>query len=158
MKNCVIFSMLAVVGVFIFSGCGSPVASGANPSISGLNNAAVMSENVQAAEKIEVVHFHATQQCWSCTTVGELALRTIKERFPEEYKNGIVVFKDVNGELPANRELVLKYQAGGSSLFTNVIMGGKDNIQEDVNVWRYVSNEQQFMNYFEAKLKKLLGK
>jgi len=112
----------------------------------------------QGADKIEVVHFHATQQCWSCITVGEYALKTIKEKFPEEYKNGKIVFKDINGELTQNKDMVLKYRAGGSSLFVNAIQDGKDNIQEDTTVWRMVSNETQFTNYFENKLRELLGK
>lgn len=111
-----------------------------------------------SAEKIEVVHFHATQQCWSCITVGEYALKTIKEKFPEEYKNGTIVFKDINGELLENRDMVMKYQARGSSLFVNAITAGKDNIEEDVTVWRLVSNENQFISYFQNKLNKLLGK
>ena len=117
-----------------------------------------MSTAKTSAEKIEVVHFHATQQCWSCITVGEYALKTIKEKFPEEYKNGTIVFRDINGELPENRDMVIKYQAGGSSLFVNAITAGKDNIEEDVTVWRLVSNESQFINYFQDKLNKLLGK
>jgi len=110
------------------------------------------------AEKIEVVHFHATQQCWSCITVGKYALKTIKEKFPEEYKNGTITFKDINGELPENRDMVIKYQARGSSLFINAIISGKDNIEEDVTVWRLVVNEGRFIDYFQNKLDKLLGK
>lgn len=111
-----------------------------------------------SAEKIEVVHFHATQQCWSCITVGKYVLKTIKEKFSDEYKNGIIVFKDINGELPENRDIVMKYHARGTSLFINAITDGKDNIEEDVTVWRLVNNEDQFINYFENKLKKLLGR
>jgi len=111
-----------------------------------------------SAEKIEVVHFHGTHQCWSCTTVGEYALKTIKEKFPEEYKNGTIIFKDVNGELPENKNMVMKYQARGSSLFVNAIKDGKDNIEEDITVWRLVGNENQFISYFQNKLNKLLEK
>jgi len=108
------------------------------------------------SEKIEVLHFHATQQCWSCITVGEYALKTIKERFPEEYEKGIIVFKDINGELLENREIVNKFKASGSSLFINAIKDGLDHIEEDVTVWRLISNEVQFNNYFEAKLRTIL--
>jgi hypothetical protein len=111
---------------------------------------------VTPAEKIEVVHFHGTQQCWSCKTIGEFALKTITEKFPEEYKNGTIVFKDINGELSENRDIVMKYQAVGSSLYVNAIRSGTDNIKQDTTVWRLVSNEQQFTNYFESKLKTLL--
>jgi len=121
------------------------------------NGQAPMSTASQSADKIEVVHFHATQQCWSCTTVGEFALKTIKERFPDEYQSGAIVFKDINGELPENNVIVTKYQASGSSLFVNAIIGDRDAIKEDTTVWRLVSNEQQFMDYFETKLKTLLG-
>ena len=110
------------------------------------------------ADKIEVVHFHATQQCISCTTVGKYALKTIEEKFPEEYKSGKIVFKDINGELPENKEIVMKYQASGSSLFVNAITAGKDNISEDVDVWRLISDEAKFTSYFQDKLNKLLGK
>ena len=122
------------------------------------NASSQMSQAEAAADKIEVVHFHATQQCWSCITVGEYALKTIKEKFPEEYANGTIIFKDINGELSENRDMVMKYQARGSSLFVNAITDGKDKIEEDVTVWRLVTNENQFISYFENNLNKLLGK
>ena len=115
-------------------------------------------DNKKIAQKIEVVHFHATQQCISCITVGEYALKKIKERFPEEYANGTIVFKEINGELKENSDMVMRYKATGSSLFVNTIIDGKDNIEEDTTVWLKISNEQDFLNYFENKLNKLLGK
>jgi ABC-type glycerol-3-phosphate transport system substrate-binding protein len=143
-KKIPLFSLL-IVGLLILAGCGQKTA-----------DQNLMSKTRIGAEKIEVVHFHATQQCWSCITVGEYALKTIKEKFSEEYKSGKIVFKDINSELPANQAIVIKYQASASSLFINAIKDGKDNIEEDVNVWRYVSNESQFIGYFENKIKSLL--
>jgi len=85
-------------------------------------------------------------------------LKTIKEKFPEEYANGTIIFKDINGELPENRDIVVKYQASGSSLFVNAITDGKDNIKENTTVWLKISNEKDFISYFENELKNLLGK
>ena len=145
-----------IIGVVVVAGIVFLVAQGSNkpteaPSIDGQTMKI-------AAEKIEVIHFHATQQCWSCITVGEYALKTIKEKFPEEYASGAIVFRDIDAELPENRDLVVKYQARGSALFVNAITAGKDNIEEDVTVWRLVSNENQFISYFQDKLNKLLSK
>lgn len=105
-----------------------------------------------------MVHFHATHQCFSCITVGKYALQTIKDKFPEEYQSGKVVFKDINIELPENKEIVVKYQARGSSLFINAISDDKYNIEEDTTVWRLVNNQEKFTDYFEDKLDTLLGK
>ena len=113
---------------------------------------------VLPADKIEVVHFHATEQCVSCITVGKYALQTIKDKFPKEYASGQIVFKEINAELPENQAIVNKYQARGSSLFVNAIRGSNDEITEDTTVWRLVNSETQYTAYFESKLKTLLGK
>ncbi len=160
-KLLLFFLLIACISTLI--GCSNKTpnqnASSIYSSDSKINDSSnLMSKTNTKADKIEVVHFHGAQQCWSCVTVGEYALKTIKEKFPDEYKNGTIVFRDINGELPKNKDLVIKYQARGSSLFINAIKDGKDNIKEDVTVWRLISNEKQFINYFENNLNKLLDK
>ena len=113
---------------------------------------------VEIADKIEVVHFHVTNQCFSCIKVGEYALKTIQEKFKEEYENGTIIFMDINGELEENMEIVQKYKARSSSLFINSIIENKDDIKEETTVWRLVNNESRYLEYFEDKLKTLLGK
>lgn len=140
-----------IIGMIVLTGCSQKRSEQIDSNTSNLMSRI-------SVDKIEVVHFHGTHQCWSCITVGEYALKTIKDKFPEEYKSGKIIFKDINGELPENRDIVMKYQARGSSLFVNAITNGQDNIEEDVTVWRLISNESQFVNYFENKLNKLLGK
>lgn len=159
MKKSIIAILIIVAAVgflfFIFKGNGqSSMVRVSNSQVSENKN----DTGNQPAEKIEIVHFHATQQCWSCITVGKYALKTIKEKFPEEHENGTIVFMDINGDLPENRNMVIKYQARGSSLFINSIINGKDNIEEDINVWRLVSNEIKYINYLQNKINKTLGK
>ncbi len=117
-------------------------------------------ENIEKftnAEKIEVVHFHGTQQCWACVTLGELALKTIEQEFEKEKDEGIISFDSVNVDSPENSELVKKYQARGSSLFINAIIDGEDNIEENIDAWRYINNESGFIDYLSTKLNNMLG-
>jgi len=51
----------------------------------------------------------------------------------------------------------MKYQAPGSSLFVNAISEGQNSIEEDTKVWYLVTNKEKFTEYFESKLKTLLG-
>jgi hypothetical protein len=160
MKNKLILISALIITSLALSGCdaqGERASTAPQPSPTASAEGLMSKMVQQKADKIEVVHFHATQQCYSCITVGKYALKTIQERFPKEYENGMIVFRDINAELPENRDTVIQYQARGSSLFVNGITGGQDHIQEDVRVWRLVNDEQAFMDYFEGKLKELLG-
>jgi len=115
-------------------------------------------EERQSAEKIQVFVFHATQRCYSCITIGKFAGETVNEYFQSELRDGKMEFREINIDLPENKELARKFQAGGSSLYVNAIIDGQDNIAEDVAVWRLVNNEIQFKNYLKNKLNNLFGK
>lgn len=115
------------------------------------------SMSCEPVERVEVVHFHGTQQCVSCIAVGRLAKKTLEESFSSELASGKVIFRDINGELPENRDIVMRYQARGSSLFVNAVSEGRDRIEEDATVWRLYSNEEQYEEYFARKIKNLLS-
>ena len=109
-------------------------------------------------EKVEVYHFHATNQCYSCKTVGAYAEETINTYFSDELKSGKIVFGHINGELPENSELVKKYGATGSSLWIGVY--GKDGTftkEENVNVWYKISNKEDYINYLKGVLESKLS-
>lgn len=108
------------------------------------------------AEKIEVINFHATQRCYSCTMLGDFTEKSLENLFPEELESGKIVFKSINVDLPENSEITQKYRASGSSLFINLIYDGKDHISEDVQVWRLLNSEIQFREYLGDKLEKYL--
>jgi len=110
------------------------------------------------ADKVEVFLFHATQRCITCITIGKLAGETVNEYFQPELRGGQIEFREINTDLPENKDLAKKFQASGSSLFINAIVNGKDNITEDTKVWRLVSDKAQFKNYLKDEIDNLLGK
>jgi len=102
-------------------------------------------------EKVEVYHFHATQQCVTCKTIGAYSEETVNTYFSDELKSGKLVFAHVNIDLPENKALVDKYEAKGSSLIIGLY--GKDGSftkQEDTNVWYKVSKKQEFIDYLKS--------
>lgn len=115
-------------------------------------------EEKQSADKVEVFLFHSTNRCISCVTIGKYAGETVYEYFQGELRDGKMEFREINIDLPENKELAWKFQASGSSLFINAIFNGKDNITEDTRVWRLISSESQFKNYLKDKLNNFLGK
>ena len=102
-------------------------------------------------EKIEVYHFHATQQCSSCIAVGNLAEETINTYFSDELKSGKIVFASINIDLPENKVLVDKYEAKGSSLLIGTYYkDGSFSKEENTNVWYKISNKADYMNYLKG--------
>jgi len=110
-------------------------------------------------ERIEVYHFHATQQCSSCIAVGNLAEETINTYFSDELKSGKIVFDSINIDLPENKVLVDKYEAKGSSLIIGVYYkDGSFTKEENTNVWYKISNKADYMNYLKGVIEgKLSG-
>jgi len=110
-------------------------------------------------EKIEVYHFHGTNQCYSCKTVGNYAEEAINDYFSNELKSGKIIFGHINGDLTENSELVKKYGATGSSLWIGVYYkDGNFAKEENVNVWYKINNKEDYKNYLKGVIEsKLLG-
>jgi len=126
-----------------------------------LNGNVAASDNLKVSsdiEKVEVYHFHATSQCYSCKTVGSYAEETVNTYFSNELKYGKIVFASVNIELPENKALADKYDAKGSSLLIGVYeRDGNFSKQEDTTVWYKISNKQDYMNYLKSVIESKLS-
>ena len=109
-------------------------------------------------EKIEVIHFHGTNQCYSCVTMGDMAEETINTYFAEELNSGKITFEHLNGDLSQNREKVVKYGATGSSLMIGTYYNdGTFTKEENINVWYKINNKQGYMDYFKEVIENKLS-
>lgn len=120
------------------------------------------SQNVEAretkpAEKVQVYVFHSTARCYSCIMMGQYAKATVEEFFQTELKNGKIEFREINVDLPENREVAKKFKAAGSSLFLNAIIDGEDNIKEEVQAWRLLGSKAAFSDYLSKKIRSMIG-
>ncbi|HOF42559.1 MAG TPA: nitrophenyl compound nitroreductase subunit ArsF family protein [Candidatus Moranbacteria bacterium] len=113
-------------------------------------------QKTKPAEKIQVYMFHSTNRCHSCITIGQYTKATLEEFFQLELHEGKIEFKEINVDLPENKEIAAKFKAAGSSLFINPIIDGKDNIKEDTRVWRLISDKKAFSDYLVSEIKSLL--
>lgn len=112
---------------------------------------------VKPAEKIQVYEFHSTNRCYSCITMGQYIKATLEESFQAELKSGKIDFREINVDLPENKEVAAKFKAAGTSLFLNPIIDGKDNIKEETQAWRLLGNQKDFSDYFSKKIRSMIG-
>ena len=109
-------------------------------------------------EKLEIIHFHGTNQCYSCITMGDMAEETVNTYFKEELEWEKITFAHLNGELSQNREKVVKYGATGSSLWIGTYYkDGTFKAEENVNVWYKINNKQGYLDYLKGVIETKLS-
>lgn len=108
-------------------------------------------------DKVEIIHFHGTSQCYSCKTVGAYAEETINTYFADELKSGKITFAHINAELPENRELVEKYEVTGASLWIGVYDNAGFHSEQNTDVWYKISDKTEYMSYLKGIIEKRLA-
>jgi hypothetical protein len=140
-------SLLLMLLVLISTGCTTKA-----------ENSQMSNYVVGEVERIEIHHFHGTNQCYSCITVGEYAEETLKTHFADELKSGKIVFRHINGELPENQEIVVKYGATGSSLWIGTYTkDGQFIAEQNINVWYRINNKSSYLSYLKEVIDKRLS-
>lgn len=150
-------SLPAIIGViFLFvllAGC----STSSDSSVTA-NAVATESEAGEInIDKLEVYHFHGKNQCYSCITIGDYAEETVNTYFSEELESGVIAFDHINGELPENRDLVMKYGATGSSLWLGTYDGDSFEAEQNVQVWYKVNDKQAYMDYLKGVIEQKLA-
>ena len=146
------FIILSIIfSIILISGCVNN-----DQKVSESKNSTAYANASSSAEKVEIIHFHGTHQCESCIAVGSLAEETVNTYFSEELKSEKVSFAHVNGELPENRELVLKYGVNSASLWIGVYDKNGFHPEQNVNVWYKINNKDEYMSYLKGIIEKRL--
>ncbi|MDD1705467.1 MAG: nitrophenyl compound nitroreductase subunit ArsF family protein [Methanoregulaceae archaeon] len=110
-----------------------------------------------SVEKVEIYHFHATRQCYSCITLGAYAEETVKTYFAPEVAAGKVVFAHVNVDLPENKALVEQYGPTGSSLWIGVYNETGFHKEENIKVWYKIGNKDEYTTYLKGVIEQRLA-
>ena len=107
-------------------------------------------------DKLEIFHFHGTQQCYSCIMLGSRAEDTVNTYFADELKSGKIVFRHINAQLPENREIAEKYGVTSSSLWFGTYKDEKFSAEHNINVWYKISRKQECMDYLKGIIEQKL--
>jgi len=154
------FKSLALVSVLFLMLLFSSGCVGSDKSNNSTSDVVLNEENsvLNEVEKIEVIHFHGNNQCWSCITMGDLAEETVNTYFKDELESGKITFQHMNGELSENYDIVKKYGVTSSSLWLGVYYkDGTFSKEQNINVWYKLNNKEDFMAYLKGVIEQKLG-
>lgn len=110
------------------------------------------------SEVLEVYHFHATQQCYSCRVLGELAEETMNTSFPHQLEDGKIIFRHVNVDLPENADLVSRFGPTSSSLMIGYTNETGFHAENQIQLWYKLGDKEAFMKELRNTLDEMLDR
>lgn len=108
------------------------------------------------ADRVDVVYFHRTNRCYSCTHAEEMTRRTIETYFEEELNSGELTFKSVDVQDDSNAAIIEKYNAYTSSLFINSVRDGTDHIEPVMDIWSVLGDDEAFAEVVKGNIQESL--
>jgi hypothetical protein len=109
------------------------------------------------ADRVDVVYFHRTQRCYTCLYAEEHTRYTLETYFADELASGRVTFQSIDVQDEANADIVNKYGAYTSSLFSNTIKDGSDHIEQVTDIWLVIGADEAFVEIVKSKVEKSLS-
>ena len=128
------------------------LAYGISPATSPTSN-----NSSGLADKVEIVYFHRTQQCYSCRYAEEGTRYTVETYFDDELDSGRLTFQSVDVQDSKNAAIVEKYGAYTSSLFINAIKDGTDHIEQVTDIWLVIGDDEASVELVKSKIQKSLN-
>jgi thiol-disulfide isomerase/thioredoxin len=107
--------------------------------------------------KVIVYYFHGTARCPTCKTIEKYSREAVEHYFPNELKNGKLVFMTMNVEDAANRHYIQDYKLFSKSLVVSLVKQDKEVTWKNLtDVWKLVGDKDKFFQYVKDEVENLL--
>jgi len=146
-----IVSPIVLIGLIVWL----VLAYGASPATPPAPNNST-GNSTSPADRVDVVYFHRTQRCYSCTYMEDAARYTLETYFADELASGKVTFQVFNVEDEQNADVVEKYQSSYLSLYINTVRDGTDHIELVTDLYTLIGNDEAFAETLKSKIQKSL--
>lgn len=111
----------------------------------------------ESKDKIIVYYFHTSYRCSNCVKIEQYSSQAVHSGFPEELKDGKIVWKVINVDEEPNKHFVKDYQLYTKSLIIVKIKNGKQAEWKNLNkVWELLYNKNKFISYVQDEIKNYL--
>jgi hypothetical protein len=143
-KAFILFVTILIVAGCVFAACSTPSQNPDSTLEPSMDNG------------VEVVYFHRTNRCYSCTYAEDKVRYTLDTFYADELADGEMVFMAVNVQDDANSAIIDKYGAYTSSLYMNKVVNGVDDIENITGIWFLIGKDQEFVDYINEEIEERL--
>jgi hypothetical protein len=122
--------------------------SSATVAVAATSNPVPSSGAEQVEHRVIAYYFHGTSRCRTCLTIEQYANEALTTGFAEELQSGVLEWRAINAEEPANQHFIEDYQLVTRSLVL-VEMEGENQVRWKnlERIWELVSDREAFISY-----------
>jgi len=103
--------------------------------------------------RVVAYYFHTTDRCVSCRAIEAYSQEAIASAFAEEIKDGRLVWRVVNVEVPGNEHFIQDYQLYTKSLvIVHEVQGERAEWKNLEKVWQLVQDKPRFVRYVQDEM------
>jgi len=110
------------------------------------------------AHQVIAYYFHGYKRCQTCLSIEATAKQVIDTAYPDQLKDGSLVWKAVNFEAPENAHFADEFELVASSLVLVEYRNGEQvqwSTLEDV--WTLIGADEQFSGYIRGEVDRFLN-
>lgn len=150
--------VVASLGMLLYREFGRGSVAGSAPALRmGASTAGVLpetttrtGESTGPGTRVVAYYFHGRVRCMSCVKIESLSGKAIRERFPEELRNGLLSYRGVNVDVPENRHFIDDYRLTSQSLVIVEFRDGRQVRWKNLEkVWTLLGSEKEFLPYVQ---------
>jgi hypothetical protein len=130
-----------------------PAAKPAKPAVS----AAARADTTAPPHRVVAYYLHTTNRCVTCRKIETYSREAIETAFPQELKDGRLVWRVVNFEEKGNEHFVKDFQLYTKSLvLVDEVKGKQARWKNLTKVWELLPNKDGFFHYVQSEARSYL--
>ncbi|MCU0233329.1 MAG: nitrophenyl compound nitroreductase subunit ArsF family protein [Thermoanaerobaculales bacterium] len=107
---------------------------------------------------VVVFYFHGNVRCATCRTIESYAHDAVRTGFADELDDGVLSWRVVNVDEPANKHYVEDFRLVTRSVVLAEVRNGTVVRFENLDkVWQLVRNQADFVSYVQSETREFLG-
>ncbi|MFC2131991.1 nitrophenyl compound nitroreductase subunit ArsF family protein [Bacteroidota bacterium] len=106
---------------------------------------------------VKVVYFHGDFRCATCTKLQSYSEEVLKKYFPEDIKNGKIIWSAINFDKDKNKHYLDDFQLYNKALILIKYKNGKQvEWKNCTKIWEYVSDKSEYYKYVKKEVNEYL--
>ncbi len=154
-----LFVGVSIIYLFISGGVKASPGAPESPRVTSEAEPKEDEKTAESPNRVEVIYFHGNRRCGACSYIESYSREAVQENFPDQLRDGTVVFKTVNVQSTGNNRYLQKYEISHQTVIISEIRDGEEvNWRKLDQVWQLVNSRPQFVDFVSAQVKETMEK